>query len=91
MTSLISSRRTKLLIFDPAILFSQSHHQFYNMYQVTSEEVLRYMIGLCPWTLLNAFEKMGKVTVSTVMSVRPSAGPPARPRGTTWLPLYGFL
>jgi len=36
---------------------------------------------------LRAFAKWRKVTISIVMSVRPSAGS----HGTTWLPLHGFV
>jgi hypothetical protein len=77
MTSLISNKRTKLLIFDnPVVLFSkaQTHLQFYNTYPVTSEEVLCYVIVLCPWKFLNAFEKLGKRLLAlSCLSVRPSA------------------
>jgi hypothetical protein len=50
-----------------------THHQFYNTYQVTLEEVLCFVIGVCPRTFLNVFEKFGKATVNSVMSLRPSA------------------
>jgi len=39
---------------------------------------------------LGAFAKFRNVTISFATSVRPSAGPPLSPHGTSRLPLGGF-